>query len=117
MDIDKLNSFLEISEEKRKSMSDKYLSENKNRIPILIRNNIKTLQLGKIKYLIPNRYKVSNLLKKIKTSLKLGSNDSIFLSVNKNMLNSNLDMMKVFEKYKNKDGFLYVDVNLLHSFG
>ena len=117
MDIDKLNSFLEISHEKRSQMSKKYLTENKKRIPILIKNNIKTLELGKIKYLIPNRYKVSNLLKKIKSSLKLDSKDSIFLSINKIMLNSNLDMMKVYEKYKADDGFLYVDVNLLHSFG
>ena len=63
---------------------------------MLIKNKYKTIQIEKIKYLIPNRYKVTNLAQKIKTSLLLNSKESIYLSINNIILNNNENLIDVY---------------------
>jgi GABA(A) receptor-associated protein len=80
-----------------------------------------TPQIDKKKYLINNDLTIANLLFVIRERLTkrstLKPNDALFLFANGKMLPSSATLAEIYDAYKDKDGFLYIQFSKENVFG
>ena len=90
------------------------ISKNPNKVPIICErapdDNIP--EFKKTKYLLNRDFTIANFIALLKTKLKLGKKDALFLIAEKgnhhNALTGNDALGDVYDKYKDEDGFLYI---------
>ncbi len=108
----KENSF-----EERKKYYQMLIKNCPGKIPIICEKaprrffftNNKLPEITRTKYLINENLYFSNFLSTFRKNIKLGENDSLFFLANGNHAVSASESMKdIYNKYKDKDGFLYI---------
>ena len=97
--------------EERKSYYEKILVQHPNKIPIICekapRSKIKSIE--KTKYLVEPNLSLPLFKATIRKKLNLDDKEAMFFLINgKNTLSGNDTLNIIYEKYKSKDGFLYI---------
>jgi GABA(A) receptor-associated protein len=97
--------------DKRKADSSRILSKYPDVIPIIIEKSdrVDIPNTTKSKFLAKHSITVGQLLVQIRKELKIDHKYEIYLFVNNTEIPSITTTMKeVYDKYKDKDGFLYI---------
>lgn len=105
--------------EKRKNESKTIVAKYPGRIPIIV-EKYKDCQLpdiDKMKYLVPNDMTISHFMFIIRKRIKLEPSQSLFITVNSVLPNSNDCVGEIYETNKDEDGFLYVVYTSENTFG
>jgi len=93
-----------------------------DRVPVIIQKatNCKEL-LDNNKYLIPKFLNVSEVIYIIRKKIKINENNAIFIFVGKGssatLVPCNMNMLDVYNTYKNDDGILYITYTIENTFG
>ena len=104
----KNHSFIE-----RQAGSSRLLQKYPDRIPVIIEKNNnnkknKLQTLAKNKFLVPKILTIGQFVYVIKQKLKIQPEEAIFLFVN-NILPKVTDrMIDIYDRYKDKDGYVYI---------
>ena len=103
----------------RKEESDRVLSKYPDRVPIICEKSIrsKIMDLDKKKYLVPDNLTAGQLVYIIRNRLCLPSEKAIFLFIGNSIPPSSCSLRDIYEQYKDKDGFLYIQYNEENVFG
>jgi GABA(A) receptor-associated protein len=108
------------SYEKRKKESSNIRQKYNNIIPVIVeKSGTKDIQqITKTKFLVEKDMTVGKFLYRIRTELKLGQHEAMFLFINNTIVPSNNDTMgKIYLEHMDADGFLYITYCLEHVFG
>ena len=97
--------------ETRQSECQKVLKQHPGKIPIICekapRSKIKPIE--KTKYLVEPNLSLPQFKATIRKKLDLDDKEAIFFLINgKSSLSGNESLGTIYEKYKSKDGFLYI---------
>lgn len=107
--------------EDRKNESERILIKFTDRIPLIISKNNKCKKINdmnKNKFLIPKLITVGQLTYVIRKKINLLPEKAIFVFFNKNTLvPSYYTLEKVYEEFKDDDGFLYAYYSDENSYG
>ena len=102
---------------KEKTLFDKRIQESEqirnkypDRIPIIVEKykDCKLPDVDKCKYLVPNDMTMSQFIYIIRKKINLKPHETLFVTVNNCLPESNIQLTTIYEKYKDEDGFLYV---------
>ncbi len=117
----KINFKSSLTFEERVEKSLEIIIKYPDRIPVICEKSDKKsndiCSIDKIKYIVPNDLTCAQFAFIIRNKLKLPSSRAIFLFVN-NTMPSNSELISVlYNKYKDKDGFLYLSYSGENTFG
>ena len=90
------------------------------RIPIIVEryNKCKNINdIDKNKYLVPDDLTLGQFIFTIRKRLKLTPEKALFVFVNNSVMPSSLLIKEIYEKNKDKDGFLYMNYTGENTFG
>ena len=103
------NETLEERKKKSKDILDKY----PNRKPIIVIDNKK-----QHKFLCLDSHTISVILVQLRKRMEINKYDSIYLFINKQTIPNNTEnILSLYKKFKNEDGFLYMEVKKENTFG
>jgi GABA(A) receptor-associated protein len=90
-----------------------------NRIPIIVckDKNCKLVNIDKQKFLVPKDMNMGQFIYIIRKRISLESSEALFVLVNHHLIPGNNVLDEVYEKHKDKDGFLYVSYTSENTFG
>ena len=97
--------------EQRQGEFQRISRKHPDKIPIICErdNNSKLKDIEKTKYLIDKNLILPQFSGLIRRKLELNENDSLFFLVNgKVTISGTVSMIDIYNKYKEKDGFLYI---------
>lgn len=108
--------------QERKKECINILSKYPDRIPVICEKNLsahnKELEsIDKIKYLVPADLTVGQFIFVIRKRIKLSPEKALFVYIGKNIPSSSEIMSSIYEKYKDLDGFLYIEYSGENTFG
>ena len=103
--------------EDRKYQSERIMEKYPNRIPVICNVSIKLPTLDKHKYLIPDNMNSSDFFFILRKRLKLNENKAMYFFVKDKTLIPNILMSRVYNKYQDEDGFLYIFSCSENTFG
>ena len=109
-----------VSEETRIQECSRILNKHPDRIPIIVCKDKRstTLQdIDKHKYLVPKDMHLSQFIYVIRKRIKLKPEQTIFVTVNNELCSNNSTLEEIYNTYKNKDGFLYIEYSSENTFG
>ena len=99
--------------------SEKILKKYPDRIPIIV-NRYKDSDIPNIdknKFIVPKDMKMNAFIYIIRRRIKITSEQTIFVTVNKELCANNQTINEIYDKCKNEDGFLYVEYSGENTFG
>lgn len=111
----KLHSF-----EKRKKEADRILEKYPEKIPVIVQkalNNTLLPEIDKNKYLVPKDLSIGQFSYVIRKRIKLKPEDALFISIENTIPPTSSILLQIYEEYKDKDGFLYVEISGESTFG
>ena len=115
-----LNFKKKFSLEKRKEESEKIKNKYPNRYPIIV-NKSKTSKLediDKSKFLAPGDLTMGQFQYVVRKRITLKEEESLFLFINdKTLINGSENLAKIYDEYKDEDGFLYITYSGENTFG
>ena len=97
--------------EKRQLECDNVLKRHPNKIPIIVEKapRSKINSIDKTKYLVEPGLSLPQFQATIKKKLQIDDKEGIFFLINgKNTLSGSDTLGTIYEKYKSRDGFLYI---------
>lgn len=104
------------NKEKKENLKDsikKIMEKYPDRVPVYVSRskNDKTLpDINNNKFIVPDNITVSDLITIIRKRIKIGSETSIFIFVNKKTIPSGSDTMgSLYEEHKNEDEMLMIE--------
>lgn len=111
--------------EHRLAESKKIKSKYPDRVPIIVEIYKNTLsfnkdypQLDKNKYLVPVDLTMGQLLYVIRRRIKLGPEKAVFLQTSSGVMTPCSSLIgKIYNEYKDDDGFLYILLTFENFFG
>lgn len=107
--------------DKRKSVSQRVLTQYPERVPIMVgRADLKnTPAISKHKYLVPRDLIFGRFVAELRKNIPaINSEMALFFFVGKSILvPSAAPMTTLYEKYKSEDGFLYIVYSSENTFG
>ena len=107
--------------EKRKKQVTTILSKYSNKIPVVVLFSAdinKNRANSYIKYLFSNDLKSNYISMILRRNVELDQRKSIFLlSESGSILPNNCEIGEFYHKYKNEDGYLYIQVHVENTFG
>jgi GABA(A) receptor-associated protein len=105
--------------EDRKRESSRVRVKYPDRVPVICEKapggNIE--ELDKKKYLVPNDLTIGQFNYTIRNRIKLKPEQAIFLFVNNTLPHIGESMGKIYEEFKDEDGFLYITYSGENTFG
>lgn len=105
----------------RVSESTRILKKHPERIPIILEkskaNGLDLPDIVKVKYLVPRELTVCQFNFFVRQRLKLASDESLFLFINKKVISSICIIGDVYQYEKDADGFMYVEYAREQTFG
>ena len=114
---------------KDKTSFDERIAQSNNikykypdKIPIIIersKKDNKLMDLDKIKYLVPNNITVMDCIAILRRRLNLKTGESIYMFCSKHniLLAGSQSIEELYTKYKDEDGFLYIEYCCENTFG
>mmetsp|Transcript_3271 Transcript_3271/g.3601 ORF Transcript_3271/g.3601 Transcript_3271/m.3601 type:complete len:124 (-) Transcript_3271:149-520(-) len=120
MDSKQTRFKLENPEDERRKQAEKIREKNPDKIPIICEKHAKSKleDLDKNKYLVTDKYKVYQFIHLLRKRINLKQEEALYLFVNgRTLLKSDSKMSEVYERYKDSDGFLYIEFCEYSSFG
>lgn len=115
MNFKKIHKF-----EDRLQESTRIKNKYPERIPIICekyKNNDTIPKLDKSKYLVPIDLTIGQFMYVIRKRIKLSSEQAIFIFINGTIPSNNAEIYKIYESFKDEDGFLYVTYSGENTFG
>ena len=106
----------------RTSESSRIMKKYTNRIPIICEKNIRDIgipDIDKHKYLVPHNLTIGQFMYVIRRRIRLLSSSALFLFVgdDNTLAPINTYMDEIYDRFKNKDGFLYIVYSRENVFG
>jgi GABA(A) receptor-associated protein len=106
----------------KRSLCNTLLERNVGKIPVIVNfryeDKIKyKLTSMEMKVLIDAEYTLTQMLFFLRRKIKLNSCDSCYLFVDRILVPQVMTMRDLYTKYKDKDGFLYMDLRFMETFG
>ena len=104
----------------RKEESERVLRKYPDRVPIICEQYSKSKNIAKIdknKYLVPKDITVAQFIYIIRSRLKLPAEQALYLIIEGTIPSSTELVSSVYEIYKDKDGFLYIEYTNENTFG
>ena len=95
------------------------LSKYRNRVPIIVEKH-ETCDLPmieKYKYLSPKDLTIAQFMFIIRKHIKLESSQTLFITINNELVNSSQKISDIYSDYKDKDGFLCIVYTSENTFG
>jgi GABA(A) receptor-associated protein len=114
--IDKYSFF------ERNTEATKIIKRYPDRIPVICeknRHDVSCPEIDKHKYLVPHDITVGQFIYVIRKRIRLPASSALFLFVGEEatLLPINSEMVDIYHRYKNKDGFLYIIYSKENVFG
>ena len=105
--------------EKRKNESSNVYKKYPDRIPIIVeKHHSSTLpDIDKCKYLVPKDMTMSQFMFFIRKRIRLDSSQTLFFTINHDLVSSSTLLSSVYHDRKDDDGFLYVTYTNENVFG
>ncbi len=105
--------------EKRKNESKTIVAKYPGRIPIIVEKytDCELPDIDKMKYLVPKDMTISQFMFIMRKRIKLDPSQSLFVTVNSVLVNSNSTICEIYDDNKDEDGFLYVVYTSENTFG
>jgi GABA(A) receptor-associated protein len=99
--------------------SHKIFEKYPDRIPIIVKKVDKSNvpNIDKTKYLVPKDLTMGQFLFVIRKRIKLRQEQGLYIFVNGTIPSTNEIVSNIYNKYKNNDGFLYVEYAGENTFG
>ena len=103
----------------RQTESNRVITKYPDRIPIICEKSKKSdlVEIDKHKYLVPCDLTCSQFIYVIRKRLQLPSEKAIFIMINGTIPQSTCNIIELYEKYKDDDGFLYINYTSENVFG
>ena len=107
------------SEEERLAESTKIIEKYPDKIPVIVEKYSKSSikNIDKNKYLVSGDMTMSQFIYIIRKRIKLKSSEALFFFVNNILCNNSQSMIEIYNLYKDKDGFLYIEYSSENTFG
>ena len=107
------------NEESRSHESDKIILKYPTRLPVIVEKQENCLlnDINKNKYLVPKDMCMNQFIFIIRKRIQLESSQSLFVMINNQLSPSNIPLGEIYEKQKDKDGFLYMTYTSENTFG
>lgn len=100
---------------------DKIMKKYPGRIPVYVKraDNVgsRLPEINRHKFLIPQDFTLHALQHTVRLYLKLKPEQAIFLFINNNVPIYSDSLAQLYEKYRDKDGLLYVTYSTENTFG
>ncbi len=108
--------------EERKSHSLLLANKFPDKIPIIIQRSKKDRllkDLDKVKYLVPYNITILDCINILRRRLLLTHNTAIFLFASSHnvLLSPSQSIYELYNKYKDNDGFIYIEYSAENTFG
>lgn len=105
--------------EKRKNESKTIVAKYPGRVPIIVEkyNDCELPDIDKMKYLVPKDMTISQFMFIMRKRIKLEPSQSLFVTVNSVLVNTNSTISEIYDDNKDEDGFLYVVYTSENTFG
>ena len=101
--------------------SERILKKHPDRIPIICEksksNSYDLPNITKHKYLVPKELTVCQFNYFVRQRLKLASDESLFLFINKKIISSTSIIGEIYTYEKDDDGFMYIEYAKEQTFG
>ena len=98
------------------SEAERMINKYPERLPIIITKHSSNVKQSK--FLVPREFTIGQLVYIIKRKSQIKPSEAIFIFTEKNILmNAGSRVEDIYEKHKNKDGFLYLIYSLENTFG
>ncbi len=107
------------NEESRIHESNKIILRYPTRIPVIVekQKNCSFKGINKNKYLVPKDMCMNQFIFIIRKRIQLEASQSLFVMINNQLSPSNIPLGEIYEKQKDKDGFLYMTYTSENTFG
>ena len=107
------------NEESRIHESNKIILRYPTRIPVIVekQENCTFKGINKNKYLVPKDMCMNQFIFIIRKRIQLEASQSLFVMINNQLSPSNIPLGEIYEKQKDKDGFLYMTYTSENTFG
>jgi len=106
--------------ETRKKEADKIKTKYPNRYPVIV-NKSKKCDLDDIeksKFLVPGELTIGQFICIVRKRIKLNEGEALYLFINKSTLPTTSSLIStIYDEFKDKDGFLYIDYCNENVFG
>lgn len=106
--------------DKRKEESKKIIEKYPNKVPVIIEKGESSLLPNPVKqkFLLQRDLTIGQYLYIIRKQINIDATESIFLIINESFIPPNSATIgEVYEKYADKDGFLYITYSAQQVFG
>lgn len=106
--------------DRRKSDSNRILNKYPDIVPVVVERSDQAdvPKTTKSKFLVKHTITVGQLLVQIRREIKIDHSQAIFLFVNNHEIPPLASTIKdIYDKYKDKDGFLYITYATENTFG
>ncbi len=111
----------EFTFEKRMDEASRVISKYPDRLPIICEKSLAASKdcpdIDKKKYLVPKDLTIGQFLYIVRKRLVLPPEKAIFLFVGKSIPPSTSFVNDIYNSYKDKDGFLYIEYGFENVFG
>ena len=104
----------------RSKESSRMLTKYPDKRPIICEKLNKQMNFPKMdkkKYLVPYDFILGQFIQVIRNRLKLQPEEAIFVFINNQLLSINYIMGEVYDRFKDADGFLYMQYAKENTFG
>lgn len=103
--------------EERKEKSLSIMEKYPDRFPIICYASPQLPKLSQSKFLVTGDLSYTNFLFMLRKRMELSETQSIYIFINKKLMSSNMLIKDIYEKNKDKDGFLYAYICSENTFG
>jgi GABA(A) receptor-associated protein len=103
--------------EKRLQESTNILKKYPERIPVILNISQTLPKIDKIKYLVPKDLTLAQFIGVVRKRMIMDSEKAIYVSIDDTLPACSDDMISIYDKYKNEDGFLYLNFGMENTFG
>ena len=100
--------------EERKNEFLKIKNKHPLHTPIIVNTQIKT---KKNKFIVPSDSSLSNFKAMFRVYVNLKPEEAIFILINNTMVPGTNLISSIYQKHKDRDGFLYLDIFKENTFG
>ena len=108
--------------ETRKSLYNSLMLKNSNYVPVVV--NLQGDIVSKYKIMSPElrvliqaNYTLGQFINILRKRINICSSEGLYVFIDNVLLPTSSIMSKIYSERKNRDGFLYVDLAMLETFG